>query len=220
VVPACIQGKSKLRPPHSTVLARSTPATLIRLATHYRSYTSSSMLTIICSVTLTPRSKTVLSAVAKHKLGAFVQHHPLRPHRLRIQSNRNFNQRMQHLTVIPPPPQSRVACSLSVCRTGYPYQPQRRRRRRNLALHVIPATQPILRQPQQHLQCTRCEHRRRRPSQKRIWSRLLDTSPSSVCLQLHYRACQVSLVASPTRLICRIKLVNQSSWVYEQLQRP
>ena len=177
------------------------------------------MLTITCSVTLILRLKTALSAVVKHKLGVFVQHHLLQAHRLRTQSNRNFNQRMQHLTVIPPPHQFRVACSLSVCRMGCPYQPQRRRRRRNLALQAIPTTQPTRRQPQQHLQCTHYEHRPQRPLLKRMWSSQLDTSPSLVCLQLHYRACQVSLVANPTHLICRIKLANQSSWVYEQLQR-
>jgi hypothetical protein len=150
VVQACIQSKSQFRPHIPQVLdPRSSPAAMIRLATHRRGTTSSSMLTITCSVTLTQRSKTDLSAVVKHKLGAFVQHRPPQPHRPHIQSNQNFNKQMQLLTVIRPPHQFRVArrCSPSACRTDYPCQLLHQRRLRNLALHAIQAVQPTRHQP-------------------------------------------------------------------------
>jgi hypothetical protein len=195
--------------------ARSYSVALIRLASYYRSVTSSSMLTITCSVTLTPRSKTALSAVVKRRRGASVRYHLLQPRRRHTQSNRNFNRPMQLLTVIQPPHLYRVAsrCSPSVYRTDRPCTLPHRRRLRNSASHVIQAVQPTRRQHQQRPRCIRCEHRLRRLSLKCIWSKPLDTSQSLACLQLHYSACRISRRTSPTQRISRIKSANRSSWV-------
>jgi hypothetical protein len=179
------------------------------------------MLTITCSVTLIQRSKTDLSAVVKHKLGAFAQHHPPQPHRLHTQSRRNFNKRMQLLTVIRPPRQFRVArrCSPSACRTDYPYQLLHQRQFRNLALHAIQAVQPTRHQPPQRPLRIRCAHRPRRLLRRGIRNKILDTNPSSACLQPPCRACQVSPEASRTHLTHRIKSANRSLSVYGRLRR-
>jgi hypothetical protein len=216
MVPARIQSKSKFRPPHSTMLGSSfllcSPDSSRFILPWCRRLEHANN---DCSVTLTPRSKMVLSAVVKHKRGASARHHLLQPHHLHTQSNRNFNKPMQLLTVIQPPHLYRVAsrCSPSVCRTGCPCTLPHRRRLRNSAHHVIQAVQPTRRQHQQRPRCIRCEHRLRRLSLKRIWSKPLGMSQSLACLQLHYSACRISRGTSPTQRIFRIKSANRSSWV-------
>jgi hypothetical protein len=160
------------------------------------------------------------SAVARHRLGAYVRYHPLQRRRLRTQSSLRSRNPRQHLTAILPRRQYPAVrhFNLTACRAvPPPCQPPRQHQPRKSTPHAIPVQHTphrLLRHPTS----TRFERRQQHPLVMRMANHPADMSPWLACSLLRYKACRASLVTS-IRQISRIKSVSQSLSVYERLLR-